>query len=109
MTQPLTGDRQMELMTQLGDIALELGWVIAIPPTDTTEGIIMGTLNYVASIDELLPEEEKLDILINDEQMGEIQDELDSVQSSVNLDDKLISTNVIPKSTIPKKGGYNVH
>jgi hypothetical protein len=106
----LSKDEQMDLMAQLGDIALKLGWVIAVPPTEMTEGIIMGTLNYVSNIDSLLDEDSKLDVLIHNDQMEEIERNLSNPDiSEADIENNLISTNIMPSKGVLKKGGHNVH
>ena len=110
MSNNLSKDRHIELMTQLGEIALELGWIVAVPPTDMIEGLVMGTVKYVSDIDDLLDDDNKLDALIHDDQLAEIEKGLsEPTISDKDLEDNLISTNIMPSRGIPKKGGHNVH
>lgn len=42
--------KQRKLTQDLVDICIELDWVIGIPLTDTTEGLVVGTPQYVKTV-----------------------------------------------------------
>lgn len=64
---------KMAILTEITDLAAQLGWVVALPPENNVDGIFIGTKMFIERYNNVLPLENNVDIMDNFEPQGKME------------------------------------